>query len=263
MPSSGPPVVNEPPKEYWQGVHAAARAQLPICASPAYSPDEHRLFTRFLDARGASFFEVGCAPGRWMAYFARYFDMKVSGIDYVEDAVALTRLNLQMQGIQGEVRVADFYQDEFPAEAYDVVYSRGFIEHVPDTAAVVRRIVNLARRPGGYVVTTVPNFRGLNGWLRKRLHPESYAAHVHLTPGQVREAHERAGVRTLFCGYCGVPVVIVRRPDGVSPPAWRGGLERRALWLVNGVCRRGFYRLGRVPRSRVFSPTIMYIGRRA
>jgi len=259
------PVVKEPPKDYWAAVHAAAVSQLPICASPEYNPDEHRLFCRYVQARGGTFFEVGCAPGRWMAYFARHFGMRVSGLDYVEDAVTLTLLNLQKQGLAGEVRCADFYRDDLPSGEFDVVFSRGFIEHVPDTDGVVRRIVDIARPSGGYVITTVPNFLGLNGWLRKRIFPDSYAAHVHLSPQRLRQAHEKAGVRTLFCGYCGVPVVIVRRPDFLQAAvqaSLRGRIESRLLALVNGLSRRGFGALGRVPRSRLLSPTIMYIGRR-
>ncbi len=259
------PVVREPPREYWAEVHAAAVPNLPIQASPRQNPDEHRLFTRYLRIRGGTLFEVGCAPGRWLAYFARYFDMKVAGLDYVEAAVELTRRNLAMQGFDGDIRCADFYRDPLPAGAFDAVYSRGFIEHVPDTDAVVARIVGIAR-PGGIVITTVPNFLGLNGRLRKRTYPESYASHVHLSPARLREAHEKAGVRTLFCDYCGVPVVIVRRPDFLErafDTGLRRRIERRALGLLNAASQRTFRLLGRVPRSRLLSPTIMYIGERA
>lgn len=253
-------MVQEFQKEYWEGVHQKARANLPIVASPSDFPDEHRLLTRHVNARGGTLFEVGCAPGRWLAYFAKQFDMKVAGIDYAAEALELTRANMSFQGIEADLAVADFFADDLPVSKYDAVYSRGFIEHFPETQSVVDRLVSIAKQDGGYVITTVPNFVGMNGRLRKWTAPASYAGHVPISAPRLAQLHEAAGVQTLFCGYCGVPTLIIRRetPSGAIVDA--GGLPRFVCRIVNASTQRACRVVGRVPRSRLLSPTVMYIG---
>lgn len=255
-------MVQEFQKQYWEGVHQQGGSKFPIVANPSDFPDEHRLFTKYLDARGGSLFEVGCAPGRWLAYFAKQFAMQVSGIDYAAEALELTRANMAFQGIEADLAVADFFSDDLPASRHDVVYSRGFIEHFPETQSVVNRLVGIVRE-GGHVVTTVPNFVGLNGWLRSKTAPTSYAGHVPIDARRLRELHENAGVETLFCDYCGVPRIIVVRDTTDGGIVEGRGIEHLLLTAVNVGCRRAFRLIGRSPRSRALSPTILYIGRRA
>lgn len=254
-------MVQEFQKQYWEGVHQQGGSKFPIVANPSDFPDEHRLFTKYLDARGGSLFEVGCAPGRWLAYFAKQFAMQVSGIDYAAEALELTRANMAFQGIEADLAVADFFSDDLPASRHDVVYSRGFIEHFPETQSVVNRLVGIVRA-GGHVVTTVPNFVGLNGWLRSKTAPASYAGHVPIDARRLRELHENAGVETLFCDYCGVPILILRRDTPNGGVSEGGTLWRLACVLVNATTRRLCRRLRWVPRARLLSPTVVYIGRR-
>lgn len=255
-------MVKEFQKEYWEGVHQRSMARLPIIASLAEMFDEHKLFTKYLDARGGTLFEVGCAPGRWLAYFAKHFKMRVAGIDYAPDALELTRANLASQGFEADLAVADFFATELPASQYDVVYSRGFIEHFPETQPVVDRLVSIARENGGFVVTTVPNFLGINGWLRKNMAPASFAGHLAISASRLAELHERAGVRTLFCGYCGSPRIIMVRDTAEGGITFGGRFQRGLQTVVNVAFKRTCRLAGSVPRSRLLSPTIIYIGRR-
>lgn len=252
-------------KDYWEDTHSPAFWGLPSCAKPEGIPDLHRLFLKYVDVRGGSLFEVGCAPGRFLAYFAKYFDMKVSGIDYVPAGVDLTKRNMSMQGIDADVVLGDFFNADLAWSGYDVVFSGGFIEHFPETQEVVSRIVSLANANGGYVITVVPNFLGLNGWLRKKLAPHSYAGHLRFSPQGVRELHEKAGAQTLFCQFCGHPQVMFRADPAEGGDVAHSSQVKILEWTIrylNVGTTLVWRKLRWVPRWRVFSPSIVYIGRR-
>lgn len=44
-----------------------------------------------------------------MAYFNKNFGYSVSGIEYVEDAAATTKRNMEIQGIHADVLNLDFF----------------------------------------------------------------------------------------------------------------------------------------------------------
>ena len=246
-------------QDYWSGVHAAHK--LPQSIKPRRYPDEDRLFQKYLP-RGGSLFEIGCAPGRWLSYFAKRFDMEVGGVEYVPEAAALTTENLRVQDIHSRVICEDFFNADFSEAAYDLAYSRGFIEHFDDTPGVVARIASLTR-PGGYVVTTVPNMEGYYGWLFKKFAPKVYAGHVVIDQHRLREVHEMAGLETVFCNYGGVPnFYIPRDQDSPAPKGLTLKLERIMSKLINAAGPRLAGLIRWVPRNKTISPTVLYIGRR-
>jgi len=114
---------------------------------------------------GSSLFEVGCAPGRWLAYFSKTHGLKTAGIDYSQTGVEKTRENLKLLGVEADVEQADFFHFT-PSRTYDAVMSLGFIEHFEDQQDVVRRHLALLK-PGGLLVLGVPNFRGIYGPLQR------------------------------------------------------------------------------------------------
>jgi SAM-dependent methyltransferase len=146
--------------------------------------DESRSFDRGLarglrkllgDSKGEAL-EIGCAPGRWLAFLSREFGLGVSGIEYTADGAAATRRNLELLGVKNaDIREADFLTTP-PSPKYDVVVSFGFVEHFTDVEAVISRHAAWAR-PGGLLVVGVPNFRGIHGWLQKGLDPVVLAHH--------------------------------------------------------------------------------------
>lgn len=146
--------------------------------------DESRSFDRGLagglrrllrDSKG-EVLEIGCAPGRWLAFLSREFGLVVSGIEYTADGAAATRRNLELLGVKNaDIREADFLTTT-PSPKYDVVVSLGFVEHFTDVEAVIRRHAAWARA-GGQVIIGVPNFRGVHGLLQKGLDPEVLSRH--------------------------------------------------------------------------------------
>ena len=252
------------PKEYWQ--HVWGGAKLPRTVRPGAIPDLNALFRRFLPSQRepVRLLEAGCAPGRWLHYFAKHFGYTVTGLEYVSQACELTHRNLALLDTPARIVNADLF-DYVPEEGpFDVVISVGLVEHFVDLDAVVERLIRLAHPDGGLIVTLVPNLYGVEGWMLERIRPRVYAGHVRISPAQLTGLHEASGVETLFCDYVG---------GCFLPPPLRGTefarKHPRTALLVNlpaiGLNRIVKYvevATNKFPRGRLWSPKVMYIGRR-
>lgn len=150
--------------EYWEGV------KLPTAVDPHFAFD--RCFSaalqRALAGVTGSVFEIGCAPGKWLAFLAENCGLKPAGIEYSPEGMAATRKNLALHGIEdAEILEGDFFTRE-PEARFDAVASYGFIEHFDDPQPVLDRHLDWLK-PGGLLVIGVPNFRGIHGTLQKML----------------------------------------------------------------------------------------------
>lgn len=218
----------------------------------------HRYFEQTLApcARpGARLIEFGCAQSIWLSYFARRYGFAVTGIDYSERGCEKAAAVLRRDGITGEIVKADF--TEPPAQllqAFDVGVSFGVAEHFEDTAeclASFRRFL----KPGGMLVTLVPNLAGLVGTLQKTFDRGVYDIHVVLEPTTLADAHRRAGLepidtRYLVCSNFGIVTIQASRSSPVRR-ALRLALMgvSAALWLVD----RHITNLG---EARLLSPYV-------
>lgn len=243
-------------KRYWSDVWRGVR--LPQLARP--TGDVHDTLVKLLPvSTGASFLEVGCAPGGWMAYFHRRFGYKVYGVEYVEAAARLTVENLRMQGIEAEVATTDFFEHSPGAELFDVVFSAGFVEHFSATSEVVGKIASTSKR---FVVTMVPNLLGINGWIVKMTRPRVYQRHVPIGIKRLKEAHEDAGLRTLLCGYVSGPSLYApadQRPFFERWPRLAAVLNMPVVaFNVTSAIASGL--TGIYPNTRFGSRSLLYVG---
>lgn len=103
--------------------------------------------------------EIGCAPAKWLIFYAESFGASVSGIEYSGKGAELSRENLRQAEVQGEIEQADFFSIE--PRPYNLVLSIGFIEHFTDLDGVFARHVEFMA-PGGRLALGVPNFTGVN-----------------------------------------------------------------------------------------------------
>lgn len=225
---------------YWEGLG------LPTRLDPSFAFD--RCFARGLDLAFAdvtgSVLEIGCAPGKWLAYLAERRGLAPAGIEYSPEGLRATRRNFELLGLTGaELIEADFFALA-PEPRFDAVASYGLIEHFDDPAAVLDRHVAWLK-PGGRLVIGVPNFRGVHGALQKRLDPKILALHnldVMRPAFFARWAGERGlAVERLwyFGGFePGLPIVDrARRGAGVflaRAVLWAGWRLRRSP-LLDGV----------------------------
>jgi SAM-dependent methyltransferase len=207
---------------------------------------------------GSRLIEVGCGGSVWLPYFAREHGFEVSGLDYSEQGCAAAEHVLNREGVKAEVICGDMFDPPTGlAGTFDMVISYGVVEHFTDTAAAVRACASFVR-PGGTVMTVIPNLAGLSGVGLKYFNRPVYDIHVPMTAGQLAEAHERAGLEVISCDYL-TPMWF--SDWNVPPEDRRKGrrLLRNLLWYSSAAFSAGVWVLddltgNRIPGSRLFSP---------
>lgn len=273
---------------YWDAVHVAEGVQRapspprrglrgrlktwlgPRWMAAASDYDQYRLWEvilpRYLEGmRGKTAVEVGSAPGEFLVRLHRRFGLVPHGIEYSEVGAELNRRVFSDAGVDpAGVIHADFFSPEVEArykESFDVVLSRGFIEHFDDPREAVRRHLGLLR-PGGILLVSVPNLRGVNfaaSWLLDRevlrmhnvgiMDRDRYAS---LFPGDV--------VEPLLCTYYGT---FSFRLYNARAGSW-GRLPLEACMKAQVPLNMAFRVLLREGglESRWCSPNLLFVGRK-
>lgn len=197
--------------------------------------------------------EAGAADSSVLPYFAR-LGHRIVGVDYSE--IGCERLRHRLGAFTAEVICCDIFNA--PASALqkaDLVFSIGLVEHFSDTSNCIAALAALVR-PGGNLLTIIPNMRGAVGLLQQLIAPSVFAVHVPLSVDDLRDAHESAGLRVRRAEYLmatNFGVVNYNEPGG-------GRLANAVRWFVTA----GFGRLScavnildelwQLPRRRAFAP---------
>lgn len=82
----------------------------------------------------------------------------------------------------------------------DLVISMGVLEHFTDSAEVMRAFSRYLK-PGGLLLTTVPNMPGITGVLQKTFYKPVYDIHVPLSLRHIHEATKEAGLLSVAGEY--------------------------------------------------------------
>lgn len=145
--------------------------------------------------------EVGCARSAWLPYFANELGFEVWGIDYSEIGCEQAKQILLNTGTSGEIICADFfYPPTFLFEKFDVVVSFGVIEHFHDTQKCLSAIKKFIK-PGGVIITVIPNLTGIYGWIQKSINKPVYDIHKLLDRNSLISAHVNEGLKISNCEY--------------------------------------------------------------
>lgn len=104
-------------------------------------------YADFAGANGKTLLEIGVGLGTDFVRFARA-GAKVTGIDLTEHGVQLVRRRLELEGLAGDVRVADAEKLPFEDGSFERVYSWGVLHHTPRTEEAVREAMRVLA-PGG------------------------------------------------------------------------------------------------------------------
>jgi 2-polyprenyl-3-methyl-5-hydroxy-6-metoxy-1,4-benzoquinol methylase len=136
--------------------------------------------------------EIGCGNSTWLSYFHKNFGFEVSGIDYSEYGCEQTKKILARDGVPGNIYLGDLFNaPENLIGKFDVVCSFGVVEHFNDTRDVLEHIGKFLK-PGGILITTIPNLTGITGTLQKWMNKPVYDIHKVMTlediSGYVKEA---------------------------------------------------------------------------
>ncbi|HEY7960540.1 MAG TPA: class I SAM-dependent methyltransferase [Solirubrobacteraceae bacterium] len=209
-------------KAFWENDYYWARAELPCRVDTELAFD--RSLARALAAYaavqpGQSVLEVGCAPAKWLLFYAERFGAAVAGIEYSDKGATLSRENLRAAGVPSEIQRADFF--DVPPRPYDLVLSIGFIEHFDDIPGTFERHLRFVA-PGGRLAIGVPNFRGVNRALQWLAEPEYLALHniAAMRPSLYREMAAVHDLELEHIGYLGgLDPAIIRlgRGPALSP----------------------------------------------
>jgi SAM-dependent methyltransferase len=190
-------------EDYYAGVELPARPDQGFPYERCLARDLERVAPV---AAGDTVVEVGCSPARWLVWYAERFGARPTGLEYSAAGADMSRRNMALAGVEGEVREGDFFSDEVGSGAFDLVLSLGFIEHFDDIPRAFARHVDFMR-PGGRLALGMPNFRGLIGALQRWGDPGFLARHN-------REA---------------------MRPELYTELARRHGLERETTTYLDGI----------------------------
>lgn len=115
--------------------------------------------------RGQRAVEVGSAPGEFLVKLRDRFGLDVYGIEYSAVGAELNRAAFRTAGIPSQNVIAgDFFaiaRERRYRGFFDVVISRGFIEHFTDPSEAIDRHLDVLS-DDGILIVSVPNLRGLN-----------------------------------------------------------------------------------------------------
>jgi 2-polyprenyl-3-methyl-5-hydroxy-6-metoxy-1,4-benzoquinol methylase len=106
---------------------------------------------------GMRVLDVGAGGGTIAQWFAQHVSPSGSVLAVDLDPrfiMALDEPNL-------EARQMDLFADEFPRESFDVVHARCLLEHLPQRASGLERLI-AAARPGGLVAVGDAEYSGRN-----------------------------------------------------------------------------------------------------
>lgn len=228
----------------------------------------HQAFLKLFDKSETSsmrLLEIGCAKSAWLPYFAKEFGFSVCGLDYSPIGCRMAEKVLQVNGVEAEVVCADFFAPpENMLGSFDVVVSFGVVEHFDDTAACLRAVSALLK-PGGILITNIPNMVGWIGAIQKAVNKPVYDIHQLLDPPMLREAHKLAGLEVRECDYFISTSFGVNNLAGMSTSNVSGFLKKvclgvlaRASMLVWAIEER----VGDFPPRKFASPYINCIARK-
>ncbi len=154
-----------------------------------------------MNTQGKKVLEIGCARSVWLPYFAKEFGFNVTGIDYSEIGCQQAMQILSNEGVKGEIVCGDFLSPpESMSKAFDVVVSFGVLEHFKDTTACIAAFSKFLK-PGGLLITNIPNLCGLNGLIQKMINRPIFDIHVPLNRNALMQAQRINGLRVISCDY--------------------------------------------------------------
>jgi SAM-dependent methyltransferase len=165
--------------------------------------------------------EVGSAPGFNLLQFYDKFQYQPFGVEYSSTGAEANRKAFAQKGIDpANVIEMDFFSEAFQSEyrnRFDIVFSRGFIEHFTDVDGVIARHAAVLK-PGGSLVVSIPNLNGLNHFMVEKYVPQLLPLH-NLTIMNLpvyRKLFSRSDLEPLYCDFQGGIHLLMGTIDGAS-----------------------------------------------
>ncbi len=166
-----------------------------------------KLFNRGLsDCKNPKLIELGCADSLWLPYLAKNYESDCFGVDFSELGCQLTERNLALSGVEGTVICEDiFTYIKSHNSEFDFIYSMGLLEHFTEPGMVLEQMKRLLK-PGGKILTILPNLRGMYTPIARIASPRLLATHRVITPYALKTLHQSVGLEVIEFGYMGGPL---------------------------------------------------------
>lgn len=255
-------------KAYWEKVWDVSGLPSPVDPQKRglnnyVNREFHLLFQRLLsgsDEMPRRLVEVGCARSVWLPYFAGTLGLQVAGLDYSPEGCEQSREILARAGVKGEIACSDLFDPPSAFRgSFDIVVSFGVAEHFERTAECVRALSALAK-PGGLVLTVIPNMVGLVGLLQKLADRKVYDIHVPLSRERLSTAHSEAGLSVERCFY-----FLPANFGVVNLEGWSSRFRYRIACKVRSAASTAVWAVDRlipIPSNRITSPYIVAVARK-
>lgn len=205
----------------------------------------------------AELLELGCGGSALLPYFANRHKFSVSGIDYSRGGIEIAQKICAAHGVNATLIQADFF--DAPSDLFarfDAVVSFGVVEHFSDTNETINAFARFVR-PGGKLITVVPNMAGLSGFGQKLLSRNIYEMHEVIDPSRLMKAHTYANLTIESCGY------FMFNNFGVINPGNAPGLVRSSVFsamrAVTGMVWAVETVVGKLTPNAVTSPYVICV----
>ena len=200
--------------------------------------------------------ELGGFPGYYAVFLKKYFSIKSGLLDYFIHDELVEQL-LKKNGLNKN-SLEVFEEDLFtytPIEKFQLVYSFGLIEHFDDPKPVLQKHIDFLADKG-ILYLTLPNFKGVNGWVQKNLDPENLTKHNLKTMDLllIKTSLESLGLDVLENNYVGKFTVWL---ENEKNKPWGSKLIKSLIWTTGKIITRPFKL-----NSRVFSPYLSIVARK-
>lgn len=224
----------------------------------------------YLPKGNSKILEVGSAPGIKLIEFNKEMSYEPYGMDYSFHGCELNREVFKLNNCNPKnVFQVDFFSKEFQNKYknyFDVVTSFGFIEHFDNVEEIIKNHCNLLKE-GGYLIITIPNFKGINLALANFFSGKSLIE-MHNTDimeiETFKNLFDNAEIDQLYCNYYGIfnfDLIYYKRHN-----IFKTLLYSVFFWMNIGlnVLFKFLFKLNfsNNLENRKFSPFIIFIGKK-
>jgi SAM-dependent methyltransferase len=253
-------------KTYWEQGYVGANLFSELASLDDYRESPLRKMIDLIVSVGITnkkVLEVGAGNSSILLLLAKYYGhaAKFWGLDYTKSGCESLSARASVNDLIVEVIHGDmFLPDEHLKGSFDVVYSVGVAEHFVDLPSVIQALKQFLK-PGGILITLIPNMQGIIGYSTKRMNRVVYELHNPHDIKSMMDAHRSAGLAVLRANYLcsnnfGVLSSCVSSRTGMR---WNIYLYLSRISKLIWMFERRFWEL---PRSRLFSPYLYTIAKK-
>lgn len=194
-------------KSHWDTVYHHAATGIELGWKPTSYDSlciEHMLMAEIDRCMPETVLEIGCGNSTWLPYLAKKRNLKVSGMDYSEEGCELARQRLGAEGVSATVYCDDLFKaDVNRIGQYDFVYTLGVVEHFSNLEDVLSNLLKFVK-PGGTLLTEVPNIASMHGVLSWLYQPRQLDKHENTTRSMLTRAYSNLSLTDIHSQYWGL-----------------------------------------------------------